>query len=340
MSHFFNGLLDVDMKRVAIIGAGLSGLTLGHLLQDVAQITLFDKGRSPGGRLAYRRAHPYVFDHGVQFFRAKTEAFQKFLDPWVRSGVIQPWCSRFVEINQGILDHGHDWSELLPHYVGVPHMNAFPRALAKGLDIRLGTRIIEVQSMSSQWALYDDSGAECGLYDWIVYAMPVAQVIDLMNHSSRLFKQLEGRQMKPCDALMLGFEAPLVLPFDAALIKGAPISWISMNQTKPERSSACSMVVHSTNQWALEHAKFSNSEVIKILKQAASEVVGSIWEQPVYEDLQRWRYANIAPQKGQQALLDLEERVAICGDWLIQGRVEAAFQSASYLADQLIQQWA
>jgi renalase len=48
------------MKKMAIIGSGLSGLTLAHLLKDCFEITLFEKARSPGGRLATRRTDPYA----------------------------------------------------------------------------------------------------------------------------------------------------------------------------------------------------------------------------------------------------------------------------------------
>lgn len=53
------------MTKIAIIGAGLSGLSIAHLLKDYAQITVFEKARGVSGRLSTRRAEPYVFDHGA-----------------------------------------------------------------------------------------------------------------------------------------------------------------------------------------------------------------------------------------------------------------------------------
>ena len=86
------------MTRVAIIGAGLSGLTAAQFLKDFADITIFDKSRGTGGRMATRRAAPYSFDHGTQFFTAKSEAFQAFIAPLINAGVIVRWDARFAQI--------------------------------------------------------------------------------------------------------------------------------------------------------------------------------------------------------------------------------------------------
>lgn len=53
------------MTKIAVIGAGLSGLSFAHLLQDYAEIILFEKARGVGGRMSTRRAEPYCFDHGA-----------------------------------------------------------------------------------------------------------------------------------------------------------------------------------------------------------------------------------------------------------------------------------
>ena len=50
------------MIRVAIIGAGLSGLSLAHLLRDKAEVILFEKARGVSGRMSTRRAEPFFFD--------------------------------------------------------------------------------------------------------------------------------------------------------------------------------------------------------------------------------------------------------------------------------------
>ena len=86
------------MVNIAIIGAGLSGLTAANILNEHAKVTVFDKARGPSGRLATRRAEPYNFDHGCQFFSAKSNTFKELLAPMLRHGVIKCWNANFVEI--------------------------------------------------------------------------------------------------------------------------------------------------------------------------------------------------------------------------------------------------
>ena len=66
--------MDTFTSDVLIIGAGLAGLMAANSLKEQGwQVTLVDKGRSVGGRLATRRIGPGRADHGTQFFTARTQ---------------------------------------------------------------------------------------------------------------------------------------------------------------------------------------------------------------------------------------------------------------------------
>ncbi len=58
-------------------------------------------------------------------------------------------------------------------------------------------------------------------------------------------------------------------------------------------------------------------------------------EDILYSDIHLWRYANIGKQTGLQYYHDPKNLLAICSDWMIQGRVESAFLSAKALAKEL-----
>ncbi|MBT4836474.1 MAG: NAD(P)-binding protein, partial [Methylococcales bacterium] len=53
-------------KRIAVIGAGISGAFFSYLMRGRVDITVFDKARGAGGRLASHRRGPYCFDKGSQ----------------------------------------------------------------------------------------------------------------------------------------------------------------------------------------------------------------------------------------------------------------------------------
>ena len=141
------------MKRIAIVGAGLSGLVLARCLCGVAKVTIFEKSRGVGGRMATRYADGYEFDHGAQFFTARTPAFREFLQPLVKDRVVANWAPKFEELDRHGTRDRRDWGEKYPHYVGVPRMNAVGKYLSTGLDVRTNTRIVEVRHDRDTWGL-------------------------------------------------------------------------------------------------------------------------------------------------------------------------------------------
>jgi len=56
------------LKKIAVIGTGLSALSLAHHLPS-SDITFFEKSWRPGGRLSTRRHENYEFDHGAHFLK-------------------------------------------------------------------------------------------------------------------------------------------------------------------------------------------------------------------------------------------------------------------------------
>jgi predicted NAD/FAD-dependent oxidoreductase len=87
------------------------------------------------------------------------------------------------------------------------------------------------------------------------------------------------------------------------------------------------MLVHSTNAWAEKHLSDSYEDVISFLNKETSRIIGHDTSQADHIDIHAWRYANIGKQTKPNLLIDYENRLASCGDWLIQGRVESAFEA-------------
>jgi predicted NAD/FAD-dependent oxidoreductase len=87
--------------RIAIIGAGLAGLTLARELSIVADVVVFEKARGVSGRTSTRYAEPFYFDHGAQFFTARTETFKGFIEPFIASGDIAEWKGKIITFEAG-----------------------------------------------------------------------------------------------------------------------------------------------------------------------------------------------------------------------------------------------
>lgn len=321
------------MKKIAIIGAGLAGLTAANILKEHSDITLFEKARGVSGRMATRWAEPYFFDHGAQFFKADSEHFKHFISPMITKGIIDLWHGRFVEFEHQKIINRRQWDEQQAHYVGVPGMNAIGKYLSQGLKVKLETRVKSVVKNNQQWMMHDEHGNTLGNYDWVILAIPAEQAAELLPHSVSFYKKVNAIKMQACFSLMLGFKNPLPLEFDAALVGGEDISWISANHSKPGRNKAYSLLIHSSNRWADQHIDDNRDEVLQYLCEKTSEIIGHDLNKADHKAIHGWRFANIAKQNSPHYLLDTQEKIGVCGDWLIQGRVEAAFTSGFEIAE-------
>ena len=82
----------MSIQRVAIVGAGMSGLTAGSSLREAGfDVQIFEKSRGCGGRMATRRSSGLEFDHGAQYFTVRHPAFQEAVSDWVGDGVASLW---------------------------------------------------------------------------------------------------------------------------------------------------------------------------------------------------------------------------------------------------------
>jgi renalase len=322
--------------KIAIIGAGLSGLTAAQFLKEHADINIFDKSRGVGGRLSTRRAAPYAFDHGAQFFTAKTNAFKTFISPMIEAGVIAPWEARFVEIENKDITLKIQWGHTPLHYVGVPAMNAIPKYLSRDLNTQLNTRVKAIARHQKKWLITDQDDNTLGEYDWVISAIPPEQALALLPKTHPCHSMVTAYKMQACFALMLGFEDDPDLEFDVARIHDDTVSWISANNTKPGRAHPYSLLIHSTNQWANKHIDTNHTQVMDILCQKTIELIGFDPNKIAHKALHGWRYANIEKQKGEAHFIDADLGVAVCGDWLIQGQVEAAFESGYKTAKEIL----
>ncbi len=286
--------------------------------------------------MATRYAGDFEFDHGAQFFTARSNAFRRFLEPLVGAGVVTDWKAEFAELERNRIITQRSWGDGYPHYVGTPRMNSIGKHLSVGLDIALDTEIVAVERKNADWTLADSIGRQYHPFDWLVVTAPAAQTAVLAQAFPDFAMFCSQRRMLGCFALMLGFAKAIDLPWDAALVRNGDISWISVNSSKPGRGPAFSMVVHSTNAWADAHMEDSVDDVLEQMLVEASLVTGVELRTAIHQRVHRWRYANIDKQSGPTYLVDDGNRIAACGDWCVRGRIEAAFASANALANSLI----
>lgn len=331
----------MPQPRLAIIGAGIAGLTLATLLHKHADVLVVDKARGVGGRMASRRIGTTVFDHGAQFFTARSKTFNRFLRPWIEAGAVTEWAPRVLTLEAGAKPYRRDWFE--PHYIGVPAMTALPKALAAGLDPGLQAEVNTLVREADAWWLVFVDGSRAGPFDWVVASAPAPQILQWFPPAFSGMEALQAVRYAPCFALMLGFADLPELRFDAARVKSSPLDWIVRGTKNPEEPAQQTLLLHSTRAWAQEHLEADPDSNTAVLRQALDDAVGLPLPAAEFSHLHRWRYASTAQTTQAPYEFDVANRLAACGDWSVfsdadngGARVESAFLSANALAERLL----
>ena len=88
------------MSDYCVIGSGIAGSTIANLLNKKYKISLYDKGRGPGGRASFKRIKGKIgFDHGTQYISPKTDKFKKFTNNLIKKNFLKRWCGHHIFLN-------------------------------------------------------------------------------------------------------------------------------------------------------------------------------------------------------------------------------------------------
>lgn len=324
--------MTLGKQQVGIIGAGLSGLMAGRILQDRGvNVTLFDKGRRPGGRANTREHGPHRFDHGAQFFTVRDPEVRGYLDSWIDAGIVAEWRGALVRIKGGAMEPATD----SVRYVGVPGMISLPSALAEGLDVRVETRVKKLSFEDPGWSLWDVNEADLGSFDSVLVALPSHQAAEFLSHAPEMQAQVQNVEMAPCWAGMFVFERPLALDFDGAFLAEEALSWIARDSSKPGRPRVEAWIVHANPEWSRRNLSMDRVQAATALLREFQALFGFIPD-PVFQRGHRWGFSSGSDPSARGAFFNAGLGIGACGDWCMGGRIEGALLSGVAAADHIL----
>ncbi|MGF1578929.1 MAG: FAD-dependent oxidoreductase [Gemmataceae bacterium] len=329
--------LAKDGNRVAVIGAGLSGLFCARTLTDHGyDVKVFDKGRGVSGRMSNRKISDDIqFDHGAQYFTVRDDRFRRYVDSWCDVGIVAEWKGDIVKLqNGGVTDYSSR-----SRYVGVPGMNAIGKHLAEDCNVNVQTQVAPLERNGDTWLLRDTDGKELGTFDYVVVTTPPVQAVALIGGTSTLTSKIAHVGMQGCWAVMVALQSRLDVPFDGAFVQDSKLSWIARNSSKPGRPDHMDCwVIHGSPEWSDEHIDADHEEVLKVLLDEFWNVTGTQPVPAVHSSAHRWRYSIPPEPLDDVALFDSENQLVLCGDWCCRARVEGAFLSGMAAAGHVLRQ--
>jgi len=309
---------------IAIIGAGLAGIAAARTLLAAGYTPhLFDKGRAPGGRLATRRAEvdgaKLQWDHGAQYLRARGASFARALE---EAGA-QPWPDA-------------------ERRVGVPGMSAVPRALAKGIPGSFGRHVGAISGARGAWFVAHWDAAEAkpgaplpasdpmrdGPFDAVLVTAPAPQAAELIAPLwPDAAARLDAIRYAPCWTVLASFSERVALP-DTLRPEGGAIGWAARDSSKPGRDPAAECwVIQAGPAFSREHLEKPAPAVIPLLLEALARHASAPLPAPRHAQAHRWRYSLLEQGLGAPCLWDAGLRLGLAGDWCLEGRAEAAWDS-------------
>lgn len=266
--------------RMAIVGAGVAGLTLAQRLTDAGlDITVVEKSRGPGGRCATRQTPAGAFDHGPGEVQVLGDAFRAAVAALPEPAAIglNAWARRL-----GIGPAGVRWTQRDQHTVAALEAAEEP---APGAPRAWMLRLAPAQP--------DHTGPaeRLGPFDAVVVAVPAEQARTLLQPSEPLVQALRAVSSQPCWTVMVAWsgEMPALPRRVSAAPSDGPLQVARPMAGTPEGR----WVLQASADWSAANLDADPASVAERLLQAFSARAGVRLARPAFSTVHRWRYSQV-----------------------------------------------
>lgn len=318
-----------DGPSVLIVGAGLSGLVAAQTLRAAGRpVTVVDKGRSVGGRLATRRIGDATLDHGAQFFTIRGDDFGRVVNQAVDDDVVYTWCHGFGPEPDGY-----------PRYATRGGMNALAKYLAADLTTELSCHVDRIATRDGRWQIETSTGTWEA--DAIVLTPPVPQSLALLERSTIELPSAIGSELAAIDyhatlGLLVRLDQPVTIGDVGGLqLDSGPFTFIAENQRKGI-SAAPSVTFHAEHDYSSARYDDDPDGVLAEMLELAAPWIGQA--SVLDSQLKKWRYAG--PKKPvAEPMVRCEidgASLLFAGDAFAGPKVEGAFNSGLAAARSLL----
>jgi hypothetical protein len=328
--------------KIAVIGAGVAGLTAGRVLAESGhEIVVFEKSRGYGGRLATRYVgadNATKVDHGLPYIEVSSPDIEPLINELVDSGVLAPWRGPFIH-----LDEKGEETTVKPNkkrYIAPKGMNQVGKKLARMVDVRTETKVSGVthigedRSKKRSWMLNFPTGATEN-FDAVIIATPSKQAYAILNttidevQTLKLLREVDDVEYAPSFSFMVGYDSVDIPEWAMMTCDNEVIESITNEASKRGKDSECSFVVHTTSEFANKFKDSDSEEVEEIILDELSRILGGWSALPEWKQLHFWRYSkavNPLPYPFMEVVGN-DAPIALVGSYMNGDSVESAYLS-------------
>ena len=307
------------MQSIAIIGSGICGLTIANGLKDTkAEVTVYDKGRRPGGRAASRTIGGCVFDHGA---------------PAIPNEVAKHFVTDTKLTNeQWLLDKSSA-------YCPIGGVSNFGRDIADGLKVQQSTTILGCQRNGEDFFLSLSEGRSVSSIDTLILTAPPLQSAALVQEIEPTLGEELRETCKMSPAWVVLFKiADQFSTENYAFAPSEIITNVRHEHTKPGRKSSSLgswFVAECSSEWSVENLERSPEWVSMAVLEGLRADLGENF--PVASSFaHRWRYASTQDPIGSNYLHNDNRSLWITGDWCLGNGIQSAHTSGLSVVNELL----
>jgi renalase len=329
---------------VLVVGAGVSGLSCARTLAAAGRSApIMDRARGVGGRCATRRVDEHPMDFGVSFLHGRDPEFLSALDA-VHATALPGWPRDVNGTGRPCQPDAFAPGERRVAFA--EGVTAFPKHLASGLEVWLGTRAVALATRPGAVGVRLEDGTAVEART-VVLAMAAEQIQGLLAtlpgepevEAARAVLALSASE--PCLAVMALYPETVAAPaWQLALPERSRVLQLASNESSKRRIPGAAVVYQAHPAWSREHA--ADPGWPQALLEEAARLFGPWAAAPRRVESHRWEQARngLAAELAAPMLLSLGGggRLGLCGDRFGRGGgVEGAFLSGGRLARRILE---
>ncbi len=319
------------MLDFCIIGSGISGSTIAHILSKKYNVEIFDKARGIGGRASNKRfVKKESFDHGVQYICPKSKEFKKFIKFLCKKKELKIWDGNH-------LDFTFEKKEKSIKFIGAKGNNVISKYYTRNVRKNFHKSVKSIFYNKYIWEVKLDS-KEIIRAKSVIFTCPFPQLKKIAGkYLKKKFSKLKIN-MEPNITTMIAFKNQKEVPVSSIKFNDDILTWAANENSKKRFSSSNSLwTLQSSVKWAKKtiniykkNKKVENTLILKFLN-----FTGYKKDKIIFKKTHGWKYSYNFYGTPYKSYWDKKLRIGVCADWLIGSKVESAWLSAKDLAKKI-----